>query len=206
MSWIPIERRTSRTLRARAGMCAALLVSGTVMATAAMAQDAALLRWPRELESRAPTLFNGIESDFGERPRGIFFYGRDTLNIIFVEPRFWARDMDSTEVPQASLPVVAESAQHLAWYMWNNFAREAGINYMRFTFVRRRRAHNVLIPNKDVSSQQVTASFSREALETGRPERPLLGIVERDDSWKVIEVGRYCLLAPKATVLRCVDP
>jgi hypothetical protein len=205
MSAMAMARRANRTLRMIVSMFPAALVGGGVIATRAVAQDAATMRWPLELESRGPALFNGIESDFGERPREILFYGRDTLDVVFLSPGFWANDMDKKEFPLESLPIVTESAQHVAWYVWNNFAREAGINLLRITFVRMRRAYDIFAPDKDVSAQQVVQEFTRQWLETGEGPRLMPTIVERDERWRQLESGRYCLLAPKATVFRkCV--
>ena len=199
MNWISIVRLTSRRLRMTVVLPAALM-GGASLATRALAQDAATMRWPLQFESRAPALFNGIESDFGERPRLIMFYGRDTLEVMFLSPRFWANAMDKREVPEESLPIVQESAQHVASYVWDHFARDAGVNLVRITFVRMRRDNSIITPAKEVSAQQAGETFTRQFLETGEGPKPFLAIVERDEHWRQIEEGRYCLLPPKATV------
>jgi hypothetical protein len=139
------------------------------------------VRWPRELASRAPALADGIERDFGERPRTMTFTGRDLIEVSFWNPRFWANEMQSKEFPQESLPLVRKAANRVAGYVWTTFGHDAGINFIRIAFTRVRK-ENVVGFTKDVPAQEAFATFTRSMLEPGPPDVKAIGVSQRDDA------------------------
>jgi hypothetical protein len=77
---------------------------------------------------------------------------------------------------------------------------------MRITFIRMREPQYVIFSGKDVPAQEAGATFSRQMLETGHPEQPILTIADNIERWRWVESGRLCVLAPKTTVLKCLAP
>src|SRR5205814_9289321 len=73
----------------------AVLVSSAAVPARAFAQDTGFVAWPRELASRASALADGIAREFGQRPRMIRSGGRDTIEILFWNPKIWQNDMES---------------------------------------------------------------------------------------------------------------
>jgi hypothetical protein len=156
----------------------AALVSGTATPAHLFAQDASFVTWPRELASRAPALADDIAREFRERPRTIRFGGRDTMEILFWNPKIWQDDMESKVLPEKSLPIVRQATKDVAAYVWTTFGRGAGVNVVRVAFVRVVHDSKYLNPNHEVPAQEVSALFSRQMLETG--QLPILGTALRE--------------------------
>lgn len=157
---------------------AAVVVSGTLVPARTIAQDTGIVAWPRELASRAPALADGIAREFGQRPRMIRFGGRDTIEILFWNPRIWQDDMESKVLPEKSIPFVREATKRIAAYAWTTFGRDAGITSIRVTFVRVVHDSKYLNPNREVPAQEASGLFSRQMLETG--QLPVLATVLRE--------------------------
>src|SRR5438874_4573819 len=104
-----------RTLRL---ILVAVVISGAAMPARAVAQDTGFVTWPRELASRAPGLADGIAREFGQRPRMIRFGGRDTMQILFWNPKIWQDDMESKVLPEKSMPIVRAATKDDPAYVW----------------------------------------------------------------------------------------
>jgi hypothetical protein len=202
MSWISSVVKMCRRMPAVAGALLGVLVTGQAVAQPVSTDDVVLVRLPVEFDSRAPALVDGVGRDFGQRPRAIVFSGRDTMILYFVKPAFWNRDMEAEHVPEESLPLARQAAEHLARYVWTTFGRDAGLDVVGIIFIRLQRVHGVLIPNQEVSAQQVEIHFNRQMLETGKGEFPIMMVTERRN-WLQPESGRLCYIGPMATTLRC---
>lgn len=50
----------------------------------------------------------------------IAFGGRDTLFLLFWNPKIWQDDMKSKVLPEKTIPVVREAARNVATYVWNS--------------------------------------------------------------------------------------
>lgn len=133
--------------------------------------------WPSDLAPRAPSLADSIERDFGDRPYAMQFVGRDTMRILFWNPRFW-RGNQGRKLPQESLPIVSKAARHVAAYVLDGFGRDAGVDVVILTFIRVRRGMQ-LVRVVPVPAQEVTTLYSRKMFEPHPRELPTLAISER---------------------------
>jgi hypothetical protein len=156
----------------------ALLVTGAALPARLVAQDTGFVAWPRELASRAPALSDAIAREFRERPRMIRFGGRDTIHIVFWNPLIWQDDMDSKVLPQKTVPSIREATKNVAQYVWTTFGRDAGIAYIRVSFIRVVHDHKYWNPSHVVEAQEVGGDLTREGLETG--QLPMVGIAQRE--------------------------
>lgn len=157
---------------------ASVVFSGAAIPAHAAAQDTGFVAWPRQLASRAPALADGIAREFGERPRMIRFGGRDTIQIQFWNPKIWQDDMESTVLPEKSMPIIREASKNVAAYVWITFGRDAAISFIRVAFVRVVHDSKYLKPKHEVPAQEVYALFSRQMLETG--QLPMLATALRE--------------------------
>lgn len=152
--------------------CALIIAAGTIGGAVTphrvVAQDSGFVAWPRELASRAPGLADGIAREFGQRPRMIRFGGRDTIQILFWNPKIWQDDMDSKVLPDTSTPIVGRAARDVAAYVWSTFGRDAGITFIRIAFMRVVHDNKYLRPNHEVPAEEASASFTREMIERGQ--------------------------------------
>ncbi|MFL5612983.1 MAG: hypothetical protein ACJ796_04910 [Gemmatimonadaceae bacterium] len=192
-------RSVACAMRARSRVAAltllTALVCGGVTSQRAFAQDSTFKKWPSELASRGPALLDGIAKDYGERPFQIEFRQRDEINIVFWNPAFWHAVVPSREIPKETLPIVEKASRYVADYVWTSFARDAGINVVSVTFVRVRKEHYNVFLVREVRAQTVAGYFDRKQLETGKPERATLSIVDFDVSFH-----RYDDLLTKTSV------
>ena len=159
----------------------ALLLGASLISSAAIplhAQDSGFVAWPRELASRAPALADGIAREFGQRPRTIAFAGRDTIRIVFWNPRIWQDDMDSKVLPQKSLPLISAATTNVAAYVWKAIGREAGVSLIDVQFVRVVHDAKYLRPTHEVPAEVVSGPMSRQMIESG--QEPMLGILLRE--------------------------
>jgi ferric-dicitrate binding protein FerR (iron transport regulator) len=124
-------------------------------------------------------LTDAIERDIGESPNDITLTGRDTIDVNFWNPRFWWKDDALKTLPEASLPAVRQAAKGTAKAVWERYARDAGINVIRITFVRVRRDAVTSTSSVQMEAQEVTVQFTRQQLETGQLDPVRLEIVER---------------------------
>ena len=136
------------------------------------------VRGPPVLHPRGWALGDSIEREFGERPHEIDFTSKDTLDVTFWNPTFWRSDMHSKEFLQASMPVASQTAARVAGYLWSRYARDAGVNVIRITFVRTRRVNTGNVTS-DVPVQKLTAQLTRKQLETGTPQLVSLTMTQR---------------------------
>ncbi|HEY2854878.1 MAG TPA: hypothetical protein VGJ18_18610 [Gemmatimonadaceae bacterium] len=157
---------------------AAGLAHGATTPKHAYAQDSGFVAWPRELASRAPAVADGIAREFGERPRMIAFGGRDTIQILFWNPKIWQDDMESKVLPETSLPIVRGATRDVAAYVWTTFGRDAGVNVVRVAFVRVVHDSKYINPTHEAPAQEVSALFSRQMLETR--QLPMLATALRE--------------------------
>ena len=180
MSSVPYHsERTTRSI------LAAVLISGAAMPARAFAQngDTGFVAWPRELASRAPALADGIAREFGKRPRMIAFGGRrDTLYLLFWNPKIWQDDMTSKVLPEKTMPIIREASKNVAAYVWTTFARDAGVNVVSVLFVRVVHDQPYVAPHREVPAQEVSALFTRQMLETGQPAN-LATVLREGGEW-----------------------
>src|ERR1051325_3029383 len=115
---------------------AAVFANGAATPHRAFAQESGFVAWPSELASRAPALADGMTREFGEAPRMIAFGGRDTINILFWNPKVWQDDLESNALPDKSVPMRRGAMKDVAAYVWTTFGRDAGVQLIRVTFVR----------------------------------------------------------------------
>jgi len=145
----------------------------------AVAQDTGFVAWPRELASRAPALADGIAREFGQRPRKIAFGGRDTLYLLFWNPKIWRDDMDSKVLPDKSVPMVRAAMKDVAAYVWTAFGHDAGVQLIQVTFVRVVHDRKYTAPTHEQPAQELSGDFSRQMLETGQLEPVRLTIAQK---------------------------
>lgn len=136
-------------------------------------RDAMLAGWvlvARQIAvvAATPALTEAIQRDISERPTEIRLTGRDTIDVVFWNPRFWWKDESLKSVPEESLPVVRQAAKQVAAYVWDRYGRDAGINVMRISFTRVRREPVSARVTRQVEAQEVTGYFTRHQLETGK--------------------------------------
>jgi len=178
---------------------AAGFANGAATPHRAVAQESGFVAWPPELASRAPALADGMTREFGEAPRTIAFGGRDTIKILFWNPKIWRDDMDSKVLPDKSVPVVREAMKDVAAYVWTTFGHDAGVQLIQVTFVRVVHDRKYTAPTHEQPAQELSGDFSRQMLETG--QLPMVGIVQREggawdertqkwiDSWRATKEG-----------------
>lgn len=178
---------------------AAGFANGAATPHRAFAQESGFVAWPPELASRAPALADGMTREFGQAPRMIAFGGRDTIKILFWNPKVWQDDMDSRVFPDKSVPMMTEAMKDVAGYVWTTFGRDAGVQLIRVAFVRVVHDKKYTGPTHEGPAQELFGLFSREMLETGQP--PLVAMVQREagawdertqkqfDSWRVAAEG-----------------
>ena len=152
---------------------AAGMIGGAATPHRVVAQDSGFVAWPRELASRAPGLADGIAREFGQRPSTIAFGGRDTMRIVFWNPRIWQDDMDSRVLPQKSLPLIGGAVTNVAGYVWRAMAREAGVTVIAVDFVRVVHDEKYIRPSHEAPAQVVTGLMTREMIESGVVAPPL---------------------------------
>lgn len=150
---------------------AAGFANGAATPHRAFAQESGFVAWPPELASRAPALADGMTREFGEAPRMIAFGGRDTIKILFWNPKIWRDDMKSKVLPEKSIPIVREASKNVAAYVWTTFGRDAGVNVVRVAFVRVVHDSKYLNPEHEAPAQEVSGFSSREMLEKGQLPR-----------------------------------
>jgi len=144
------------------------------------AKQKATAALPRRSVIVAPetALADAIARDFGERPREITFGKRDTINILFWNPTFWQSDMESKELPMQSLPLVRQSAKHVAQFVWNTFGRKAGFQSVYIAFIRVIHDQKFLDPTHELPVQEVSSFFTRGNLEGDGLQNGMLAIVQ----------------------------
>jgi len=157
---------------------AAGLASGAATAHRAFAQERGFVAWPPELASRAPAIADGMMREFGQAPRMIAFGGRDTIKILFWNPKIWQDDMDSNVLPDKSVPMIREAMKDVAAYVWTTFGRDAGVQLIRVAFVRVVHDRKYIAPTHERPAQELSGLFSRQMLETG--QLPAVAIVQRE--------------------------
>ena len=187
------------SVRKMALIVAAAFANGAATPHRAFAQESGFVAWPRELASRAPALADGMTREFGEAPRMIAFGGRDTIKILFWNPKVWQDDMDSRVFPETSMPIVREVMKDVAAYVWTTFGRDAGVQLIRVAFVRVVHDRKYTEPTRERPAQELSGLFSRQMLETG--ELPAVAIAQREagawdeptqkriDSWRATAQG-----------------
>jgi hypothetical protein len=136
------------------------------------------VRGPKALAPRGFALLDSIEKDFGQRPKEFAFTAKDTIDVTFWSPSFWRDDMQSKEFPQASLPLVRQAAERVGGYLWKSYARDAGVDVIRVTFVRMRRVSSASLTS-DIPAQELVGQLTRKQLETGPPQLVSLTMTER---------------------------
>jgi len=178
---------------------AAGFVNGAATPHRASAQESGFVPLPSAMGSRALVLANGMARQFGEAPRTIAFGGRDTIKIVFWNPKIWQDDMDSKVLPEKSVPLIREAMRDVAAYVWTTFGRDAGVQFIRVAFVRVVHDRKHVEPTHEVAAQELSGLFSRQMLETG--QLPMVGIVQREggawdeqtqkrfDSWRAATQG-----------------
>jgi hypothetical protein len=178
---------------------AAGFANGAATPHRAFAQESGFVAWPPELASRAPALADGMTREFGQAPRMIAFGGRDTIKIVFWNPKVWQDDMDSRVFPDKSLPMVREAMKDVAAYVWTTFGRDAGVQLIRVAFVRVVHDRKYIEPTHELPAQELSGLFSRQMLETA--QLPVVAIVQREggawdgqtqktiDSWRAAAQG-----------------
>ncbi|MFL5615415.1 MAG: hypothetical protein ACJ796_17230 [Gemmatimonadaceae bacterium] len=128
--------------------------------------------------SRHAALSDAIERDIGELTNEISVKGRDTLEVVFWNPRLWWKDDFSRSLPEESLPVVRQAAKRTAQGVWERYGREAGMNVVRIRFERMYsepvKGVRVMKP-----AQVVTSQFTRQQLETGQLDPVQLAIIQK---------------------------
>ena len=147
---------------------AAGMIGGAATPHRVVAQDSGFVAWPRELASRAPGLADGIAREFGQRPSTIAFGGRDTMRIVFWNPRIWQDDMDSRVLPPKSLPPIGGAMADVAGYAWRAMARDAGVSVIIVDFVRVVHDDKYIRPGHEVPAEVVRGVMTRELIESGR--------------------------------------
>jgi hypothetical protein len=167
-----------KTVGSCALIIAAGMIGGATIPHRVVAQDSGFVAWPRELASRAPGLADGIAREFGQRPSTIAFGGRDTMRIVFWNPRIWQDDMNSRVLPQKSLPLIGEAMTNVAAYVWRAMARDAGVSVINVQFVRVVHDAQYLLPGHVVPAQVVSGLVTREMIESGR--RAAVSVVQRE--------------------------
>jgi hypothetical protein len=167
-----------RTVTNWASIIAAGMIGGAAAPHRVTAQDSGFVAWPRELASRAPGLADGIAREFGQRPSTIAFGGRDTMRIVFWNPRIWQDDMESKVLPQKTLPLIAAAVTDVAAYVWQAIARDAGVSVIDVDFVRVVHDAQYVLPGHEVPAQVVSGLVTREMIETGR--RAAVSVVQRE--------------------------
>lgn len=178
---------------------AAGFANGAATPHRAVAQESGFVAWPPELASRAPALADGMTRRFDEAPRMIAFGGRDTIKILYWNPKVWRDDMYSKALPDKSVPMVREVMRDVAAYVWTTFGRDAGVQHIRVAFVRVVHERKYIAPTPARPAQELSGDFSRQMLETG--ELPIVGIVQLEggawdeetqkqiDSWRATREG-----------------
>lgn len=181
------RRDALRRLRMAFSLLAAIVGVGCSMAERAApsnegtvtVRDCAFVNWPRDLASRGPALADAIEHDFGERPREIQFFARDTMEIYFLSPSFWRNDVISKEMPKETIPLVEEAGKHVAAFVWTHFARDNGINGFRITFIRMRQENHLGL-TRMVGAQVAFEFYNRHMFDPGTNETTMLAIRNLD--------------------------
>lgn len=122
-------------------------------------------------------LADSIRRELGEYTTEVRVKGRDTIDALVWNPGFLNKGDTVKDLPAESLPAIREEATRYARYIRDHHAR-AGINVIRITFRRdwRERVGRVMLQHP---AQDVSAQFTREQLETGKPETVELTIVQR---------------------------
>src|SRR5690242_2164180 len=157
---------------------AAGFANGAATPHRAFAQESGFVAWPAELASRAPALADGMTRELGEGARMIAFGGRDTIKIVFWNPKVWRDDMDSKVLPDKSVPMVRAAMKDVAANVWTTFGRDAGVQLIRVAFVRVVHDRKYTEPIRERPAQELSGLFSRQMLETG--QLPGLAIVQRE--------------------------
>jgi hypothetical protein len=135
-------------------------------------------RYIDSLSAARHIMSDAVQRDVGQFPSDVKFTGRDTIDVVFWNPTFWWKDDSLRNVPEESLPLVRQVAKRAAEGLWTRYGRDAGVNMVRVRFTRVRRVLEAGV-RRMVDAQDVTAQFTRQQLETGRPETVQLTIVQR---------------------------
>lgn len=170
-------------------LAATMGITAGVTIAHAHESDPVFLGWPRELASRGPALADGIRRAGDESPDTIAFRGRDTLEVVFMNPTVWRNDMESKAFPMATVPVVEGKAKRVAMYVWSSFGRAAGIGVLKVTYVRMRVQHDLSL-TPYVPTHLASGQFSREQLETGDPKFMLAIVLREGGTWEGTAVAR----------------
>jgi hypothetical protein len=132
----------------------------------------------RAAHFRHAALSDAIERDIGELTNEISVKGRDTIEVVFFNPRLWRKDEFSPSLPPESLPVVSQTAKRTAKEVWERYGRDAGMNVVRIRF---ERMYSEPVNGVRVMkpAQVVTGQFTRQQLETGQLDPVQLAIGQK---------------------------
>src|SRR5690242_15596195 len=80
-----------------------LMVAGlfgkTALIKRSLTRPASVFDCAYEFVAEAPALADSIEREIGSRPNALDFTGRDTIDIVFCDPKFWGDDQSSKQMP-----------------------------------------------------------------------------------------------------------
>ena len=104
--------------------------------------------------------------------------GRDTIEVVFWNPRLWWKGEFSRSLPEESLPVVRQAAKRTAQEVWERYGRNAGMNVVRIRFDRMysEPVNGVRVMKP---AQVVTGQFTRQQLERGQLDPVQLTIIQK---------------------------
>jgi hypothetical protein len=130
------------------------------------------------VEGGSAALNDAIERAIGQRPHDINLKGKDTIEVVFWNPRLWWKDALSPSLPEETLPVVRQMAKRTGEELWKRYGRDAGINVIRIRF---ERMYTEVVKNMRMMkpAQVVTGQFTRQQLERGQLEPVQLTITQK---------------------------
>ena len=132
----------------------------------------------RAARSRHALLRDAIQRDIGELADEITVKGRDTIEVVFWNPRLWWKDEFSQSLPEESLPVVRQTAKLTAREVWERYGQKAGMNVVRIRFDRMysEPVNGVRVMKP---AQVIMGQFMRQQLETGQLDPVQLTIIQK---------------------------
>jgi len=123
-------------------------------------------------------LADSIENELGKHMCKVAVKGRDTIDVLIPNPRFWWKDDTLKALPESSLPEARAMAKRAAVFIWDRHAQVPGINVIRVRFSRdyKTLTNGMMLQRP---AQEVSTQFTRQQLATGQLDPVQLTVVQR---------------------------